>query len=93
VLALVVGVQTRLAALASGGLLGLFALAMTVSMGVKSALNYSVFSASAGALLLAISASDPWTLEALLKRARQGARARGDDARPAADRADRGAHQ
>jgi thiosulfate dehydrogenase [quinone] large subunit len=90
---LIVGVQTRLAALASGGLLGLFALAMTVSMGVKAALNYSVFSASAGALLLATSASDPWTLDALLKRTRQGARARGDGARLAADRADRGAHQ
>jgi thiosulfate dehydrogenase [quinone] large subunit len=91
--ALIVGVQTRLAALASGGLLGLFALAMTVSMGVKSALNYSVFSASAGALLLATSASDPWTLDALLKRAWQGARARGDGVRLAADPADRGAHQ
>ena len=92
-LTLIVGVQTRLAALASGGLLGLFALAMTVSMGVKSALNYSVFSASAGALLLATRSSYPWTLDALLKRARQGARARGDGARLAADHADRGAHQ
>jgi thiosulfate dehydrogenase [quinone] large subunit len=92
-LALMVGVQTRLAALASGGLLGLFALAMTVSMGVKSALNYSVLSASAGAVLLAASASDPWTLDALLRRARPGARARGGAARLAADRADRGAHQ
>jgi uncharacterized membrane protein YphA (DoxX/SURF4 family) len=87
-LTLIVGVQTRLSALASGGLLGLFALAMTVSMGVKSALNYSVFSASAGALLLATSASYPWTLDALLKRARPGARARGDGARLAADHAD-----
>jgi uncharacterized membrane protein YphA (DoxX/SURF4 family) len=91
-LTLMVGVQTRLAALASGGLLGLFALAMTASMGVKSALNYSVFSASAGALLLATSASYPWTLDALLTRARQGARARGDGVRLAADRADRDAH-
>jgi thiosulfate dehydrogenase (quinone) large subunit len=87
-LMLIVGVQTRLAALASAGLLGLFALAMTVSMGVKSALNYSVFSASAGALLLATSASYPWTLDALLKRARQGVGARGDGARLAAGRAD-----
>jgi hypothetical protein len=69
---LIVGVQTRLAALTSGGLLGLFALAMTASMGVKSALNYSVFSASAGAWLLATSASYPWTLDALLQRARRG---------------------
>jgi thiosulfate dehydrogenase (quinone) large subunit len=92
-LMLVVGMQTRLAALASGGLLGLFALAMTVSMGVKSALNYSVFSAAAGALLLATSASYPWTLDALLKRARPGVRARGDGVRLAADRADRGTPQ
>jgi thiosulfate dehydrogenase [quinone] large subunit len=92
-LTLIVGVQTRLAALASGGLLGLFALAMTASMGVKSALNYSVFSASAGALLLAISSSDPWTLDALLKRAQHGAGTRGDGVRLAADRADRGTHQ
>jgi uncharacterized membrane protein YphA (DoxX/SURF4 family) len=88
-LALVVGVQTRLATLASGGLLGLFALAMTVSMGVKSALNYSVFSASAGAFLLATRTSDPWTLGALLTRARPGARARarGDDKKYRASRA------
>jgi thiosulfate dehydrogenase (quinone) large subunit len=92
-LTLIVGVQPRLAALASGGLLGLFALAMTVSMGVKSALNYSVFSASAGALLLATSASYPWTLDALLKHAWPGARARGDSVRLAAERAFRGAHQ
>jgi thiosulfate dehydrogenase (quinone) large subunit len=90
---LMVGVQTRLAALASGVLLGLFALAMTVSMGVKSALNYSVFSASAGAFLLATSASYPWTLDALLRRARPGARARGASVGLAADRAERGAHQ
>jgi uncharacterized membrane protein YphA (DoxX/SURF4 family) len=92
-LALLVGVQTRIAALASGGLLGLFALAMTASTGVKSALTYSVFSASAGALLLATSASYPWTLDALLKRAFQGTRARGDGVRPGAERAERGAQQ
>jgi thiosulfate dehydrogenase (quinone) large subunit len=92
-LTLVLGVQTRIAALASGGLLGLFALAMTASMGVKSALTYSVYSASAGALLLATSSSYPWTLDALLKRARQGARARGDGVRLGAERADRGAQQ
>ena len=92
-LALVLGVQTRLAALASAVLLGLFALAMTASMGVKSALTYSVFSASAGALLLATSSIYPWTLDALLKHARQGARAQGDGVRLAAGRAGRGAHQ
>ena len=65
---LIIGLQTRLAALASGVLLLLFALAMTISMGVKAALNYSVFSASAGAFLLALSPLYPWTLDALLQR-------------------------
>jgi putative oxidoreductase len=67
---LIIGLQTRLAALASGVLLLLFALAMTISMGIKSALNYSVFSASAGAFLLALSPLYPWTLDALLHRDR-----------------------
>jgi len=67
---LIIGLQTRLTALASGVLLLLFALAMTISMGVKSALNYSVFSASAGAFLLAQSPLYPWTLDALLQRDR-----------------------
>ena len=40
-------------ALASAGLLLIFALAMALSLGIKSPLDYSVFSASAAALLLA----------------------------------------
>lgn len=63
---LIVGLYTRASALASGGLLLLFALAMTVSLGVKSPFDYSVFSASAGAFLLATSPVYHWTLEALL---------------------------
>jgi uncharacterized membrane protein YphA (DoxX/SURF4 family) len=51
--ALVVGVWPRGVALASAGLLALFAGAMTLSMGIKEPLDYSVFSASAAALLLA----------------------------------------
>jgi thiosulfate dehydrogenase (quinone) large subunit len=92
-LTLIVGLQTRMSALSSGMLLLLFALAMSVSMGVKSALNYSVFSASAGAFLLATSPTYPWTLDALLQQARQGARHRGDSVRLEVDRADRDAHQ
>jgi len=46
----------------------LFALAMTASLGVKSAVDYSVFSASAGAFLLATSPAYHWTLDALLER-------------------------
>jgi uncharacterized membrane protein YphA (DoxX/SURF4 family) len=52
-LALVVGLFTRIAALLSGMLLLLFALAMTVALGVKAPLDFSVFSASAGAFPLA----------------------------------------
>ena len=54
---LIAGVQLRWVALASGVLLGLFALAMTASLGVKPPLDYSVFSASAGALLLSLRAA------------------------------------
>ena len=53
---LIVGVQLRWVALASAVLLGMFALAMTASLGVKPPLDYSVFSASAGALLLSLCA-------------------------------------
>jgi uncharacterized membrane protein YphA (DoxX/SURF4 family) len=52
-LALVLGVWPRQVALASAVLLALFGTAMALSFGLKSPLDYSVFSASAGALLLA----------------------------------------
>jgi uncharacterized membrane protein YphA (DoxX/SURF4 family) len=52
-LALVVGFFTRIAALLSGTMLLLFALAMAVALGIKAPLDFSVFSASAGAFLLA----------------------------------------
>jgi uncharacterized membrane protein YphA (DoxX/SURF4 family) len=54
--ALIVGFQLRRAALGSAVLLFFFATAMTISLGVKPPLDYSVFSASAGALLLALRA-------------------------------------
>jgi uncharacterized membrane protein YphA (DoxX/SURF4 family) len=52
-LALVIGIWVRWAALGSSVLLLLFATAMAISFGIKSPLDYSVFSASAGALILA----------------------------------------
>ena len=55
---LILGIQLRWTALASALLLAMFATAMTMSLGVKSPLDYSVFSASAGALLLALRARD-----------------------------------
>lgn len=53
-LALVLGIWLRWAALGSSLLLILFGTAMAISFGIKSPLDYSIFSASAGALLLAL---------------------------------------
>ncbi|NTX01713.1 MULTISPECIES: DoxX family protein [Myxococcus] len=54
--ALVLGLWPRRVALGSALLLAMFGTAMAVSQGLKSPLDYSVFSASAGALLLASAA-------------------------------------
>lgn len=51
--ALLVGVRVRLVALASGILLLTFALAMTTALGPEPPLSYSVWTAAAGAFLLA----------------------------------------
>jgi uncharacterized membrane protein YphA (DoxX/SURF4 family) len=55
---LIVGWQLRWFALGSGLLLLSFAATMTLALGIKAPLNYSVFTASAGAFFLA--ASTPW---------------------------------
>ena len=55
-LTLLIGFRLRWAALASAGLLFTFGTAMAISQGLKSPLDYSVFSASAAALLLALRA-------------------------------------
>lgn len=52
-IALLLGVWPRWVAIGSAALLALFGLAMAISQGLKSPLDYSVFSASACALLLA----------------------------------------
>lgn len=49
---LLIGYKTRWAALASGALLSAFALAMTISFGIKSALDYSVWTGAAASFLL-----------------------------------------
>src|SRR5918911_5779284 len=53
-LALVIGFRVKWAALGSAALLTLFATAMAISFGIKSPLDYSVYSAAACALLLAL---------------------------------------
>lgn len=52
-LLLLIGFKTRNVAMLTGLLLFLFALAMSISFGIKSALDYSVWVGSAGAFLLA----------------------------------------
>lgn len=54
-LALIAGFRLRWVAIGSAALLALFGTAMAISSGLKSPLDYSVFSASAAALLLALS--------------------------------------
>jgi uncharacterized membrane protein YphA (DoxX/SURF4 family) len=65
---LVLGWKTRITALLSGVLLTTFALAMTVALGVQAPLNFSVFSAAAGALLLATCAEFPFSVDEFLRR-------------------------
>ena len=62
-IALISGLFTRVIAFLSGTLLLSFALTMTFSLGIKAPLDFSVFSASAGAFLLAAVGDCPWTLD------------------------------
>src|SRR5262249_27040818 len=67
-LLLVLGWNTRIVALLSGALLITFALTMTVALGVKAPLNFSVFSAAGGALLLGVSADLPFSVDEVLRQ-------------------------
>ncbi|SHH66520.1 DoxX protein [Chryseobacterium oranimense] len=53
-LMLLVGWKTRIAAYGAGFLLLVFALSMTMALGIKASLDYSVWVGSAGAFLLAV---------------------------------------
>ena len=67
--ALLGGVSTRAAGFASGVLLSLFAIGMTIGTGVKSALDASVFSAAAGGFGLGLLGPDPWSVDGLRAKA------------------------
>lgn len=67
---LILGYHTRIAALLSGALLLIFAATMTLALGVKAPLNFSVFSAAAGAFLLATSEDFPISLDAAISKSR-----------------------
>ncbi len=68
-IALVLNLMPRWTAWASAGLLLLFGTAMAVSFGIKSPLDYSVFSASAAAVLLAQAEPETNTPPLLLRLA------------------------
>ena len=53
-IALIIGLWPRWVCLASATLLAMFGIAMAISFGIESPLSYSVFSASAGALVLGL---------------------------------------
>ena len=59
------GWQTRITALCSGMLLMIFGLAMTLALGIKAPLNFSVFSAAGGAFLLAACTEFPFGMDKL----------------------------
>ena len=63
---LLVGLFTRSTAVAAFLLLLSFAAAMTISLGIKPVLDYSVLSASFGALFLAAEDRYPLSVDALL---------------------------
>jgi uncharacterized membrane protein YphA (DoxX/SURF4 family) len=65
-LLLLVGWHTRTAALLSGILLTAIGLAMTLALGAKVPLDFSVFSAAGGALLLAGCERFPFSVDGLL---------------------------
>jgi len=67
-LLLLLGWKTRLTSLLSGLLLTAFALSMALALGVKAPLDYSVFSAAGGALLLATYKRFPFSLDELFRR-------------------------
>jgi putative oxidoreductase len=51
---LILGIWPRWVGLGSAGLLALFGIAMAISFGIKSPMDYSVFSASAAGVLIAL---------------------------------------
>ena len=69
-LLLIIGYRTRQSAIGSFLLLLSFAFMMTITLGLKAPLNYSVFSASAGAFVLATLSSYRWSIDNYLDKVR-----------------------
>src|ERR1700754_1496952 len=64
---LIVGFKTRLVAIGSCGLTLIFALAMTMFLGIKAPINFAVFSTCTGSLLLATMPVYEWSIDNLFK--------------------------
>jgi len=62
------GFKTRIAAYGTGFLLLLFALSMTIALGIKAPLDYSVWVGSAAAFLLATQKEYSLTIDTLTKK-------------------------
>jgi len=65
-LLLLVGYKIRLTALAAGTLLLLFAIAMTISFGIKPSLDYSVWTGAAGCFLLSAIPSYKYSIDSFI---------------------------
>ncbi|RAJ07005.1 DoxX-like protein [Chitinophaga skermanii] len=63
---LILGYKTRWVAMATGVLLLLFAISMTLTLGIKSTFDYSVWVGSAGAFLLSTQKHYRYSLDALI---------------------------
>jgi putative oxidoreductase len=64
---LIIGFKTRLAAISSCILTLIFALAMTIFLGIKAPINFSVFTVITASLLLSKIGEYEWSIDHLLK--------------------------
>jgi uncharacterized membrane protein YphA (DoxX/SURF4 family) len=67
-LTLIVGLWTKVSAWTSAFLLLVFALTISLATGIGGAFQYSVFTASAGSMMLAAAGSSRWTLDSIVRR-------------------------
>jgi len=65
---LFVGYKTKIAAYGSGILLFIFALSMTVALGAKAPLDYSVWVGSTGAFLLAVQQEYQYSIDYMIRK-------------------------
>ncbi|MCD1116313.1 DoxX family protein [Chryseobacterium turcicum] len=67
-LMLIFGFKTKIAAFGAGFLLLVFALSMSIALGIKAPLDYSVWVGSAAAFLLAIQKEYYFSIDTLIKK-------------------------